>query len=153
MNPEREQQTESRKPGEMKIVTTFPIADGTNLGWTPSDGTDHFANVDNPNPATETTYNFSDTAGAIDTFRFADPVATTISAVLVTATMRRDDVGPHSAAIEYRSISGTEYTAATQFPLSNYLTFGQLYETNPETGVAWVPADLVGAEFGVKLIS
>ena len=83
--------------GEHAISTLFPNGAGTHTDWTKSGGTANFSRV-NENPADDdTSYNFSNTPGNIDSYAFGDlvPTAGSVAAVAINTVDRVDDASPH----------------------------------------------------------
>lgn len=136
--------------GQGRCVTDLPTADGTNLSWTASAGTD-VSCVDDATPNNDTDYISSSTAGHIDTFTMATlGVTGAIKAVAVRLFGRKDDVAARTVNAHIRRAS-TEYDNATTHALTTTMAGYQgLWETDPNTGVAWVDSDIDGAEYGVK---
>lgn len=142
--------------GESRIFTSLPTGDdATYKQWTPSAGTNHYANVNQNPPDDDTTYNSSTTPGQIDLFTFPAISPTgPVTAVQVVLCERKDDVGARTTAVEYRSSGGTNYVGVNNFsPGSSYLMDRQIYETDPATSAAWTVSGVNGGEFGINCIA
>lgn len=142
--------------GECRVLMSLPNADSAvNLQWTPNPGTTHYTNVNESSPNDDTNYNSSLTPGQLDTYKYPSISPTgAIAGVQVTLCERKDDAGARTTAVEYRSGSGTNYAGATNFsPGSNYSMDRQIYETDPATSAAWLPANVNAGEFGINCIA
>jgi hypothetical protein len=131
-----------------KLATFVPTADGAGTAWT---GT--YADVD------EIIYddgNFISTlvANDIETFALTGPSlgGSAVRAVAVTTRVRHNDTGPQSLQLALRK-SGTNYFSATKTLGIAFTPEIGIWETDPSTGVAWVPGDVAGLEAGVKAIA
>lgn len=141
--------------GESRIYTSMPSGDDASYKtWTPSAGTNHYANVSETPQDTDTTYNATGVIGNIDLFTYPSVTPSgAIFGVQSCLTFRKDDVGARTVSEQCKS-GATVYTGSGVFsPSSSYLMFRQLRETDPNTSAAWVTANLNAAEFGIKLIS
>lgn len=141
------------RKGDVRAFTRLPNSDGTYRQWIPLLVGPHYQMVDDNPPDDDTTYNFTSTVGAIDTYTYP-PVAVPsgiIYAVQVLPRLKKDDVGTRSAAPFIRQ-AGSDYVGVTQaIAAGQYLYYRQLYELDP-TGAAWTVATANADEFGVKLI-
>ena len=140
--------------GEHAISTLFPNGAGSHTDWTKSGGAANFSQV-NENPADDdTSYNFSNTAGQIDSYAMADLVQTagTIAAVAINTVDRVDDASPHVIHHYYLS-SGVAAESPDISPSSGYANHQSIRETDPNTSAAWTIAGVNAMEAGVKLIS
>jgi hypothetical protein len=140
--------------GEMRVYTTEPSGNGSSSSWTPSAGS-NFGNVNQASPDDDTTYNFSDTPGQIDLYT-SPAIAPTgpVVGVQVNLCERKDDVGARTTAAEYKAVSGASYPGANNFALgTGYSIDRQVYDIDPDTGVAWTLPGLNGAQFGINCIA
>jgi len=139
--------------GDIKVVTIYPNADGTNAAWTPSSGTAHYAVVDEAPANDDTDYLYTSTVGATDTLNFEDITLTgSIRGILQLACIRKDDAGARSAALICRVVT-TDYEGPDVSLGNSYTYLKQIRETNPATGSPWTVADINAAEFGVRMKS
>lgn len=139
-------------PGDCRVITNLPNADGDYADWTASAGTD--VSCVDENPATDDTdYISSATVDQMETFGFA-PISGTgnVLGVMEVITDRMDDAGP-------RSINGiarlgtTDLVGSTPMPCSSsFVSHKELFLAKPGGG-AWTLSDVNSAQFGVKLIS
>jgi hypothetical protein len=137
--------------GDHRIVCVVASSgNGTNADWSPSTGSDHGALVDE-NPATDTDYNQSGTAGHRDTYNFAAVgVAGTVKAVQTVNYIKADVAGVRYVG-DVARIGGTNYDSTGTVVLSDWVFRCELHPTSPATATAWTVAEIDGAEFGVKV--
>lgn len=144
--------------GDSKVETLLPqtdaVAAGSHADFTPSTGTDHGALVDETNPNTSD-YNSSSTVGHIDSYNYPSLTLTgTIRGVQVSPFHAKTDAGARTVSTMTR-VASTDYVNGGT-AISPPTTFGydtQVFETNPNSGVAWTASDVNSAEFGLKIIS
>lgn len=139
--------------GPQRVSLKAPNADGSLQDWAPSAG-NAFDCVDTIPPDGDAN-GFISSATPTDnsTFLFgALPYApAVVNAVQVSLYARFDDGGPHLVAAVVISGATTDI-AAPQSIAANYLDFYlTVYETDPDTGVAWTAAAVDAAEYGVNL--
>jgi hypothetical protein len=138
--------------GDIKIEAIYPTADGANKGLAPLSGTDHYAMVNQHPPDGDTSYNSSAITGAKDTYAFGDiPVkGDSILGVQVLANCRKENAGSRGVKLIARP-GGTDNTSPV-LPVSvDYGYQRYLWETNPDSGVAWTESEVNAAEFGLEL--
>jgi hypothetical protein len=140
--------------GDSHVETIYPAGDGYHHDWTPSSGTSHYALVDEEPPDGDTTYNYTQTVGAIDTYTMNDLLVSIgpIYGVQVVADLRKDDAGFRQAATVLRRAS-TDYVGATRTLNTTYQPYTDLYNVDPSTSAAWDIPGVNAAEFGVKEIA
>ena len=140
--------------GECRVATSLPTGDGVTTQWTPSAGTSHFANVDDPStPNDDTDYNSSSTVGQIDLLTFPSLVTSaSVAAVQTVMCVRKDDVGARSIAEQCKSGS-TTFSGANQTVGSSYAMLREIREIDPNTGSAWTLTNMNAAQFGIKVIA
>jgi hypothetical protein len=140
--------------GDCKVeCLTVQTGNGSNVGLTPSTGTDHGALVDELPANDDTDYNFSATVGAKDTYAFTN-VATvgSIKAVQVSARAKKTDVATKELALVTR-MGTTDYDGATQTLSTSYAQFQQIWAKRPSDNADWTISDVNAAEFGVKVVT
>lgn len=140
--------------GDVKVQTLYPDGNGSHSDFTGNDAdkVDNYLQVYETIMDSDTTYNYSSTVGAYDTYAFEDTTAINILGVQTNTTVRKDDSGTRS--IKPVCISGvTTEDGTEQFPSADsYIDFMQIYETDPNTAdLAWETSDLNAAEFGIKV--
>lgn len=138
--------------GDVRVQTSYPIADGSHTDMVPSTGTDHFAVVDEVVPDT-TSYVSSSTAGAKDSYKI-QPLPSNTAQVFglnVSAYASKDATGA-AGIVNTASVNGTDYTGSNVGSLSTtWTTTSELWEVNPATGQLWSPNDISSSEFGVEI--
>ena len=123
---------------------------GSNVGLTPSTGTDHGALVDEVPPNT-TDYNSSPTVGAKDTYNL--PSLTLSGAILGVQTslfVAKTDAGARTVCTVCR-VGGTDYDGANYTPLTTFGYLTEMRQVSPATGIAWTSAEIDGLEVGMKV--
>ena len=130
-----------------RLATYYPTGNSaTNTAWT--NGYTAVDEIDYDDADVVYTAN----AGDVETFTSTGPDLTnyTIIAVGVAARARRGASGPQNLQLALRA-SGTNYFSATQALDTGFAAKVAIWETNPNTGVAWTGVS--GLEHGVKAIA
>lgn len=138
--------------GEVRVKTIRPTTEGTNSAWTPLSGTDNALMVDETSQDGDTTYVYSDTINARDTYVIADMPATggAIYGVAVNVMARKE--GDVSRKIKPVVKSGATYSLGSEVTLSTaYTNTQQVYTTDPNTSTAWTESTVNAMEAGVDL--
>jgi len=138
--------------GVVSINTVFPTAEGTNTGWTPLSGTDNALMVDETSQDGDTTYNYSDTVSARDTYAITDITSTgaEVFGVAVNAMVRKD--GDADRKIKPTLKSSATYSLGTEVTLTtSYLNTQQIYNTDPNTSAAWTETNVNAIEAGIDV--
>lgn len=139
--------------GDCRVDYLPPVGDGTYRAWTPSSGTSHFALVDEVPPNDDTDYLGSVTAGDRDTQTFPtlpampNPV---VRGVQHTVCARKDDAGTRLIRNLLLSGASTQVGSTAHTLALSYVTYQQLYESDPATGTAWTTAAVNAVEAGVE---
>lgn len=132
------------------VYRMAPDGDGNYTGWTGA-----FGDVDEIASDGDTTYITTSSANTKESVTLESTTAAgvvgTIKAVKVQALVR-DEGGASSMRVFLRT-GGTDYNGNSIDPGSSYVNLGHVWETNPNTGVAWTAADLDGLEIGVENIN
>jgi hypothetical protein len=140
--------------GDIVVEYSFPDTDTANADWTPASGADGFAMVDNA-PANPAQYIETSTINDISDFDVADPTATVfqVFAVMVTSVALR--TGASVEEFNTRLISGaTVGVGATNVaPQTTAAYRRDIFDTDPDTGIAWTPAGVSGLQVGVEKTS
>jgi hypothetical protein len=137
--------------GDCVVDYDFPDADTANADWTPASGTDGFAMVDN-SPPIPAQYIETSTINDISDFDVADPVPVIyqVFGVLVVSNALR--TGASTEEYNTRLIQNSA-VAAGGTHVAPQTTAGwtrDLFLTNPDTGLAWTPSDVLGISVGVE---
>lgn len=144
--------------GDSVAVAILPQAEGHQIDFTPSTGTNNAALADDPSTAASTTdFNSSDTNGHEDYYTFEDLPSTglgAIHAIKVSGSFAMASTGSRVARYRYWN-GATEFTLGSNVAASTtqVVELPQIIDLNPDTGVAWVKSDIDGAEFGVEVVS
>lgn len=134
--------------GDCKSYFIQPNGAGANTDFTPYGSGNNFANVNEQYFDGGTTYNESDVIGAKDTFVYAAlPAGVHTALAVVVKTM----AGKTAASTRrYRNIlllGGTQYDGAEKYLGTGYAKWFDTWQLNPHTGVGWVVADFLAANF------
>lgn len=135
------------------ITTVYPNADGAHSQWTPNSGSTHYTRVDEnaPGPDGDTSYVSDNTVGDRDSYAFGDLSGTVNDIIAVKArAYARGDVAGRSIGLVARPGS-TDHDGASQAITTSYAMYSEIWETNPDTGVAWAESEVNAAEFGIKV--
>jgi len=138
--------------GDVRIDALLPVGAGASTQFTPTGNSTNWSNVSDATNDGDTTYNFGDTAGLIDTFDCTNLSSTnsTIYGVQLNLSARKDDAGSRTLRGITR-INSTNHESA-DMPLStSYVDCRQIMELNPSTSAAWTEATINAAEFGYKV--
>jgi hypothetical protein len=149
---------------EKKTGVTFPTYPANPTGFTTTVNTwfwsvnyhnANFYNVSELASDGDTTYNFSNTVGAIDSYHLSalagSPTAVLMAQVRTIARM--SDNGARTAATYFKS--GASVVTGASVPLASsyqYMPFQQ-YLLDPATGAAWTVAAINAVEIGIKVVS
>ena len=143
--------------GEIGIRRLDTTADGTTNDFTPNTGT-NFEAVDEDDPDGDTTYVESSTVGHNDLYAIDDVASTptSIAALQVVSTGKSDDGGAKGGRNMVLSNS-IEGLGSTYDLTTSYVPYQSIYETDPDSGVAWVKGGVTGGvdrvEIGVEVVS
>lgn len=127
--------------GDRKVFTDFPDADTAEVDWTPSSGPNRFAMVDEPDPDGDATYDEAAVEGDVMGLSFPDLPADVVSvqAVQLVHLSRKTDAGPCDIQGAVQS-SGDEDQGADRPMTTAYTLYGDVFETDPHTGLPWTRA-------------
>lgn len=138
--------------GDTRCSTQFPIGQGV-VNWTPLTG-ENWQNVDNPSFDGDTTYNYSNAAGATDLF-VVNPLVQAVGWVLgvsVTIAVRSTDAtAALIAPVIY--IGSKTYVGTGQAVDVSYLFITGIWPLNPATNQPWQTADVNSAQFGYVIVN
>lgn len=138
--------------GDFTVETLFPAAEGTPINWTPSSGVDNAALIDEaPGWNEDTDYNSTSTVTNVDDFDYdnLDDNTLAIKGVQVVTRARKTDAG----AISFRNRidSGASIGNGIDHVLStDWDTFSDPFEVDPQGGGAWTGARIEAAEYGYE---
>ncbi len=140
--------------GDVRVETQIPNGAGHYTAFSLHGAASNHAAVSESIEDQDGSYVYTQTLNAIDTYTLPalSSAADVIAGIQVTTIGRKDDAGVRTLKHVLR-ISSTDYLGP-EIPVTDTYTYdSRVYETNPNTSVAWVAADLTGLEIGVKLIS
>lgn len=138
--------------GEARVQTQRPAADTAQKDFTPSSGTSNYSRVNENLVDGDASYVASSTVGDEDLYDLADMSATPqdIFAVQVRIVARKDDAA--TRAIKSVIKSGATVSVGEEFFLSSsYTTHTDIYDVNPDTGVAWTKTDVDNLQIGQRV--
>ena len=128
--------------GDSRIFTKKANAAGYTTNWTPNGASANWQCSDDSPPDGDTTYNSSNTPGAIDGYAVPGAGFTVApNGVVRRSYVRRDDAGPHTFQNGIRSGSTNALGTAFTVPSSYAWTDGNTcYVNDPATSVPWATA-------------
>lgn len=132
--------------GDQKVYTRMPDEDGAEQDWTPSTGSAAWSILDNV-PPVDSEYVNATTAGDRTSVGFdAFPTEiVAISGVYTASRIWKTDAGNAKVAVDI--ISGASESAQPEHPVSTAPRwYGDMFETNPATGLPWLVTDLNAAQ-------
>ncbi len=136
--------------GDVRVVTLYPVADGSYTQWTPDSGTDHFSRVNELLIDGDASYVKDATPGDKDSY-LMDTFLTTIYSAQFNLGARKGESALRQIAPLIRQ-AGTDHVGAT-FTLSlDYLFYSRILDNDP-TGSPWLAATINADEFGQELIT
>jgi len=140
--------------GDVTVRTLTPNGNGTDsqLTGSDSDQVNNYQQVDEL-PASSTDYNASATSGQRDTYSFSDLPGgvSNIYALQTTMYAAKSDATAASAKSVVRT-GGTNYYGATQTLTTSFVNYTDIFETNPNTTLAWTVSDVNGVESGMEVV-
>lgn len=133
----------------MGLVTLPPAANGNAFAWSNS-----YANVD------ETSIDDTDTCTSSSANDIMQTTVTSsgvtgnpaVKAVCVSARASKGGTGPQNIQASVRTNSNNYFSSSIALPAS-YGRVANIWETNPNTSVAWTAGDLTAAGFNIGLKS
>ena len=141
--------------GDVKVTAHWPNGNGTTNNFVGSDGNsvDNYLLVDEALTDDDSTYTESSTPGEIDLYTF-DDLATTpdvIHAVQINGIMRKTDAGSRTVRTVIRPAS-TNFFGINRAPsVASYINEEEIYDEDPETGLAWTESGFNATEFGIEI--
>lgn len=143
--------------GDCHVETLFPNADGDHSDWTPDTGIVHFSRVNEKTgtfPDGDTSYVKASTVGNKDTWEYDDLTITsgTVFGLQTNLYIRKYDTNLRQARALARPTT-TDYHGSTHTVASGYVDFTDIFDTNPETAVAWTVSDVNAGEWGVEVVT
>lgn len=143
--------------GQREVITTYPLRDKENVGWTASPSATQLKdNIDEDYPGPVLTdYIYSSAASQRYMAQMAFPGSMTdIAAVALNAWCYTSAGGTQQIELGTKNASD-HFGPAQTVPnggtaSSNYRRLQQIWEVNPETGLAWTAAEIRDYWFGFR---
>jgi hypothetical protein len=131
--------------GEIGVIILAPDADTAQADWTPVGVTDGYEALDNV-PPNSGQYIEGVNVGDISTFTIPETPVGTFQVFGVRHYFRGQKTTAGSSEVQGRiEVGGNDYAGAIRTVIQgSYSSYSDLYETNPDTGLPWVPSDFVG---------
>ena len=136
------------------IEVFMPVANGAVLEWTPLSGSvPNFAEVNEVPPDDDLSYNFDGNVGDIDNYIFQPnvPINTVIFGAQFNFDARLDN--PIGSRSVQPNVNGVGQPQGSEALSIDYVIYPTPFDTNPHTGVAFVPGDFPSTEFGPEVIA
>lgn len=142
-------------PGNTKIQALVPNVAGSSSQWTSSDGVPNYQDVDEI-PASDADLVYTNAVSQIDLYGLADLAGAVQNILSVQAEVRCTRQGnPTPTQIQPGIRTGsTNYFGASQsVPFINYQSLFKIWQTNPNTLVAWQISEVNALEAGMQSIT
>lgn len=134
--------------GDCRVETLYPNAVGADSDWNPSAAVDNYTLVDDQGFDADSTYVESNTMGDIDLYGFTDiTTSELIQGLQFTVIARKTDVTDYDIELKLDGHNSIAVTVNS----TDYASFSQIYEENPDTSMAWLDSEINGAEFGYEV--
>jgi hypothetical protein len=144
-------------PGDGAIIRMNPDGAGTYTQLSTLVGAaSHWEAVDESPPDNLTSYVADDNTGVgnIDSFTMESPSSLSdrgVSRILVSYQAAEDSAGSGAVAGFIRT-GGSDFEGSSQtIGTTTFTLFQEEWQTNPDTGLAWVESDLIALEAGVVI--
>jgi len=133
--------------GDKKAYTRLPAGDTPTADWLPSTGALQYPMLDNVPPLDASQYLQADNVGdktQVTLAAFPSEIVA-ITGVYVVTRLFKTDAGAANAQVSI--VSGVSVEAGTDRPVTTApVWYGDVFETDPDTGAPWLLADLNAAE-------
>jgi len=138
--------------GDCRVYHLVPNGAGSSTQFTPSTGSNYQC-VDEL-PTNTTDYVYDSTPGHVDLYTMSDlpAISGNVKAVQALAWMAKSDSGARSGKVVLKSGATTD-EGPECFVSTSYLVSSKLYETDPNTGLAWTVGAVNALECGAKVQS
>lgn len=139
--------------GDMKVETLSVGGPGSVTNWNPPAGYDNYQAVQN---SSTSVYNSASGTNVVDTYSFNDlaKINTDIAGIMITSSVRNSDSTNHNIKSVARIGSTNNVDSSSQTVNSTaFQDYNFIWETDPDTGVAWTASGINAAEFGIDLVS
>lgn len=144
--------------GEVRVQYSLPSAEGDSSGFVGSDNdnNDNFALVaDSEAHDGSTTYVQAAVPDLTDTYEIADldGATTTVLGIQTNIVARKTDTADKTIAPVLR-VNLTDYPGTTTGNIaSDYTSYLEVFEENPDTTAAWDVNEINASQFGMKVVS
>jgi hypothetical protein len=137
--------------GDSRVFGALPTSNGDTDQFTPTGLSSNYLNAANA-PPNGSDYNVSGTVGNIDLYKGPYPAnVTAVHAVMASAITEKDDSGTRSFCTEIKSGGTLASGLSLAMTSSIYLNNADIFETDPSTGVPFIPAALPNLQYGGKV--
>lgn len=138
--------------GERTIQTLFPDADTGVADWALSSGSDGYALIDNLPANGGTDYIEASAPGDESVFGMANLTATNIAPTAVQVNLNASKTSAGAVSVQFgpRTNGVDDLSPGSNLTQSQFLYFHHITEVNPDTGLAWTPAELNALEIKVS---
>lgn len=138
--------------GSRKVNTIFPTAEGDQIDWTPSTGSDNSALVDDNPHNSDTDYVSSGTSGHQDIYQHGDLSGSgDIDGLQAVAICRQTDATPFSIKLVAKSGSTVDTGSGVAIGGTTYVGRHRTLEENPDTTNPWTASEVNSAQFGIEV--
>jgi hypothetical protein len=138
--------------GAPKVAFSVPNGVGIISDWTPNGAGTIWQSINQIPQDGDTTYASDATPGDQYQCTFtALPAQQSLLAVQLSNYARTDDAGPRAYQSGFWKGGTFGYSGVNQFLAGTYNYIEDEFMVNPVTGVAWIPGDLVGLQYGARL--
>lgn len=148
--------TTTKRLGKCRIAELSPTADGAHTDFTPETGANHYAMVDDASPGHDydaTRCISLGTVGHKDSFTTTDTIggAATVLGYAVDLIAYDPQAASKQMRANVKSGTTTGNGTAAAVDDTGYGKISHLWETNPDTGVAFTQAEAEAAEFSYEI--
>ena len=139
--------------GDLHVFTKYPIGNDT-VQWTPL-ANSNWQEVNEVAMDSDTSYNFTTTAGDEDLLNFAalESTISKIVAVQLTGAYRKDDAGMRTLKQALKSSATEVYGPTYSLPGTSYVYYTDLYVLDPNTSASWTLSNVNALAGGYNLVS
>jgi hypothetical protein len=123
--------------GDTRILTKMPSGAGTYSNWTPNGLGSNFQNAAVQPPSTSD-YNANNVSTTKDSYAMQSAgLGVNPIFVMIRASLERDDAGPHTPSLFFRSGTTDGGAVVTPALTSSYLFYDAVVQNDPATSSAW----------------
>lgn len=136
---------------ELELFPLLPNGDDS-VGWTRSTGANNYANVDEAQIDSDTTYNHATVVGTTDRFTLPDLGFTPnlVWGVSIINCARKEDSATQ-AIKTFITVDGVDHETPEKFQGLNYASQQYTWLENPESELPWTGGDVDALKTGYKL--